>query len=152
MSLPMKNSHVIPVKPRKAVLPHDTESIRSLLKYIDLSIYPERGDVENPDDQWFICEEESGIIGCVALRRTTGEVRHIVVLPAYRRKGIGRQLANSAIEYLRKVGYSRIWGQIRVNNEDSQRLFESLGFKRVPKPMTSRKNPEVKLYKYILEF
>jgi N-acetylglutamate synthase-like GNAT family acetyltransferase len=143
---------VIPVKLRKAVLPHDAESIRSLLKYIDLSIYPECGDIENPDDQWFVCEEKSGIIGCVASRKTTGEVRHIVVLPAYRRKGIGRQLANSAIECLRKIGCSKIWGQIRVNNENSQRLFESLGFKRVPKPITSRKNHEVKLYKYILEF
>jgi ribosomal protein S18 acetylase RimI-like enzyme len=138
------------MKPRKAVLPHDTESIESLLKYIDLSIYPECGDIENPDDQWFVYEEELGIVGCVASRRSTGEIRHIVVLPDYRKRDIGRQLANSAIEFLGKLGYSRIWGQIRVDNRESQQLFESLGFKCDHKPITSRKNPEVKLYKYVL--
>lgn len=135
---------------RKASLPKDTKSIDSLLKYIDLSIYPERTDIENFDDQWFVFEEKEEIIGTVAARRSRGEIRHLVVLPNHRRKGIGSQLVNCTIEFLKSIGYSKIWAQVRVENEESQGLFGKLGFKRKPRPITSPKNPKVKLYKYML--
>lgn len=135
---------------RKVSLPNDTESILSLLNHIDLSIYPERTDIENPDDQWFVYEEKGEIIGCVAARRSGGEIRHIAVLPNHRRKGIGSQLVNCAIEFLKSIGYSRIWAQVRVENKESQGLFEKLGFKCKPRTIRSVKNPEVKLYKYVL--
>jgi len=135
---------------RKASLPNDAESILSLLRYIDLSVYPKLTDIENPDDQWFVYREKGEIVGCVAARRTTCEIRHIVILPNHQRKGIGTQLANSAIELLGSIGCSRIWVQIRLKNEKSQRLFEKLGFKREPRLIRSRKNPEVMLYSYVL--
>jgi len=135
---------------RKSSLPNDTESILRLLKYIDLSIYPESIDIENPDDQWFVYEDEGKIVGSVAARRSRGEMRHIVVLPNHREKGIGRQLASHAIELLRSIGYSSVWAQVRVENKESQRLFESLGFNRRSRRITSRKDPEVKLYRYVL--
>lgn len=135
---------------RKASLPNDTEFIHGLLKYIDLSIYPEPTDIENSDDRWFVYEDKGKIIGSVAARRNRGEIRHIVVLPNHRRKGIGSQLASRAIEFLRSIGYSSVWVQVRVENKESQRLFESLGFQRGSRLITSRKDPEVKLYKYAL--
>lgn len=115
-----------------------------------MSIYPEHTDIENPDDQWFVYDEKEEIIGCVATRISRGEIRHIVVLPNRRKKGIGTQLANCAIEFLKSIGYSIIWAQVRVEIKESQRLFEKLNFKRESRPIRSRKNPEVKLYKYVL--
>ena len=135
---------------RKAFLPNDTKSIRCLLRYIDLSIYPEYTDIENPDDQWFVYEEKGEIVGCVAARKSRGEIRHIAVLPNYRRRGIGSQLVNCTIEFLKSIDYSRIRAQVRVKNKKSQRLFEKLGFRREPRPIRSVKNSEVKLYKYVL--
>lgn len=135
---------------RKASLPKDTKSILSLLKYIDLSIYPKSTDIENPDDQWFVFEEKGEVIGFIAARRSRGEIRHIIVLPNHQRKGIGSQLANCAIEFLKSIGYAEIWAQVRVENKKSQRLFEKLGFRREPRLITSLKNPKVKLYKYML--
>jgi len=136
---------------RKASLPDDTKSIHHLLRLIDLSIYPENTDIGNPDDQWFVYEEHGEITGCVAARRSRGEIRHIAVEPLHRRKGIGNQLANCAIAFLKSIGYSTIWAQIRVKNEKSQQLFEKLGFKRKPiRPIRSLKDPHVKLYKYVL--
>jgi ribosomal protein S18 acetylase RimI-like enzyme len=135
---------------RKASFPNNTKSIHCLLRYIDLSIYPERIEIENPDDQWFVYEEKGEVIGCVAARRSRGEIRHIAVLPNHRRKGIGSQLVNCTIEFLKDIGYSTIWAQVRVKNKESQGLFEKLGFKRKPRPIRSVKNPEVKLYKYVL--
>ena len=135
---------------RKASLPNDTEFIIRLLGYIDLSIYPEATDIENPDDQWFVYEDKEEIIGSVAARRSRGELRHMVVLPSHRRKGLGRKLAKCAIEFLRGMGYSTVWAQVRARNKDSQRFFESLGFKRDSRLRTSLKDPEVKLYRYRL--
>jgi ribosomal protein S18 acetylase RimI-like enzyme len=137
------------VSVRKATLPTDTKSLHSLLKYIDLSIYPEHAEIENPDDQWFVYEEKEEIIGCVAARKNSGEIRHIAVVPNHRRKGIGTKLAKCAIEFLRSVGCPIIWTQVRVKNEESQGLFEKLNFMREAKPIRSRKNPEVKLFKYV---
>jgi len=135
---------------RRASLPSDTRSIYSLLKHIDLSIYPEPTNIENPDDQWFIYEEKGRIIGCVAARKSRGEIRHIVVLPKHEGKGIGTQLGNCAIGFLKDIGYLGVWVQVRVQNKRSQGLFEKLGFKREPRTIRSRKNPQVKLYKYVL--
>ena len=132
-------------------MPNDTESIHSLLKDLDLSIYPEPTDIENPDDQWFVYEENTEIIGCVAARRSRGEIRHVDVLLDHRRKSIGSKLVKRAIEFLKSIGYSRIWAQVRVTNEEGQGLFEKLGFERKPKLITSRKDPKVKLYKYELK-
>lgn len=135
---------------RKASLPNDTEFIIRLLGYIDLSIYPEATDIENTDDQWFVYEDNQKIVGSVTARRSRGEIRHIVVLPNHRRKGIGSQLASRAVEFLRSIGYSSVWGQVRVENKKSQRLFKNLGFKRESRPITFLKDPKVKLYKYVL--
>ena len=135
---------------RMASYPDDAESIRSLLRLIDLTIYPDLNDIRNPNDQWFVCEEMGEIIGCVAARKGIGEIRHIVVMPEHQRKGIGSQLANCAIEFLADLGYSRIWAQVRVKNAESQGLFEKLGFRRERRRIRSLKNPEVELYKYVL--
>jgi ribosomal protein S18 acetylase RimI-like enzyme len=139
------------VSVRKASLPDNTTSIQSLLKYIDLSIYPGPTDIENPDDQWFVYKENSEIVGCVAARRSRGEIRHVVVLPDHQREGVGSKLVKLGIEFLKSIGYSRIWAQIRVNNKESQAFFESLGFVRKSRLVTSPKDPQVKLYKYELK-
>ena len=136
---------------RKASLPNDIKSILSLLKYIDLSIYPGPIDIENPDDQWFVYEENRKIIGCVAARRSRGEIRHVVVLPKHQKKGVGSKRVKQGIEFLKSMGYSSVWAQIRVCNKKSRGLFERLGFKQKPRVVTSRKDPKVKLYKYEFE-
>ena len=135
---------------RNASLPNDMKSIVRLCKYIDMSIYPESFDIQNPDDKWFVYEDSRKIIGSVAARISTGEIRHIAVLPTHRRKGVGRQLMSHAIAFLRGIGRSSVWAQVRVENKESQKLFESLGFRRRSRNITSRKNPKVKLFKYIL--
>ena len=135
---------------RKASLPDDTESILSLLKYIDLSIYPGLTDIENPNDQWFVYEENREIIGCVAARRSRGEIRHVAVLSDHQNKGVGSKLVKQGIEFLKSMGYSSVWAQIRVCNKKSQGLFKKLGFVRKPGLITSLKDSKVKLHKYEL--
>lgn len=135
---------------RRASFPDDTKSIHSLIKYIDLSVYPEPANIENPDDQWFVYEEKRKVIGCAAATRSRGEIRHIVVLPNHRRSGIGSKLVNCTTDFLKNTGHSRIWAQVRVKNKESQRLFEKSGFERQLKLIRSSKDPKVKLYKYVL--
>jgi len=134
---------------RKACLPSDRSCIYRLLKLIELSIYPGYSDIENIADQWFVYEKATEIIGIVAARQDTGEIRHLAVSPNHRRMGIGSQLVRCAMEFLREKHCSRTWVQIRVDNSSSQKLFEKLGFVRKTKCVTSRKDANVKLYRYI---
>lgn len=46
-------------------------------------------------------------------------------------RGVGKKALLMAIAWLRKEGYQRARASILENNERSQRLFQSVGFKRI---------------------
>jgi ribosomal protein S18 acetylase RimI-like enzyme len=56
-------------------------------------------------------------------------IHDVIVLQAYRGKGIGRQLMNAIIDEARKRTCSRVTLEVRQDNGVAQRLYESLGFK-----------------------
>lgn len=55
-------------------------------------------------------------------------IHDLIVLPDYRRKGIGRQLLQAVIAIGRERGCSRITLEVRKDNLSAQHLCQSLGF------------------------
>jgi GNAT superfamily N-acetyltransferase len=74
-------------------------------------------------------------LGCCALVRIEDgqfEVAKMAVTPASQGVGIGRRLLNAAIEAGRIAGARRLYLETNHNLLPAIRLYESMGFKRLP--------------------
>jgi carbonic anhydrase len=72
--------------------------------------------------------------GCVAIRafsRNTCEMKRLYVRPDYRRSGIGRQLAHTAINAAREMGYEAIYLDTLPTMAAAVALYKSLGFREI---------------------
>jgi ribosomal protein S18 acetylase RimI-like enzyme len=94
----------------------------------------------------YVAEREGKVVGYtyagmegmdyMALRGPAGAVYDIVVDPAYRGQGIGRQLLTTALSALKERGAPRVVLSTAQGNEAAQHLFESAGFRRTMIEMT----------------
>jgi GNAT superfamily N-acetyltransferase len=89
-----------------------------------------------------------GLVGCVALRASTGqpgvcEMKRMFVRPAARRTGLGRRLAVAVMEEARRLGYRLMVLDTLPWLTEAQTLYASLGFRRTG---TAGLNPEVLLF------
>ena len=74
------------------------------------------------------------VVGCCALRRHAGDVLELAemaVTAEFRRRGIGRRLAESTIARAREWGADRLWLQTSPVLVEAIALYHSLGFRRV---------------------
>jgi ribosomal protein S18 acetylase RimI-like enzyme len=120
-----------------------------LLRNIDLSHFPQQQEIQNPNHQWFVYEEDDKVLGCVVAKENRQEIGHIAVDTDVLRKGIGSTLVNHCIPYLRSKSSKQVWAQVRVDNKASIGLFAKNGFK-IEKKITSSKNSNLKLFRFIL--
>ncbi len=60
-----------------------------------------------------------------------GTVLQVAVLPAHRRKGLGKQLTASALQQAEERGAEVVFLEVRVSNAAAKGLYESLGFKEI---------------------
>jgi ribosomal protein S18 acetylase RimI-like enzyme len=72
----------------------------------------------------------------MALRDSAGALYDVVVDPAHRGRGIGRLLVEAALDFLRARGAPRVVLSTAERNEEAQRLFASVGFRRTMIEMT----------------
>ncbi|GBD43601.1 Ribosomal-protein-alanine acetyltransferase [bacterium HR40] len=69
-----------------------------------------------------------------ALVRIVGEESELLsigVAPAFRRRGVGRELLRACLERCRRAGCTTMFLEVAVDNLAAQRLYESHGFRRV---------------------
>jgi ribosomal protein S18 acetylase RimI-like enzyme len=102
--------------------------------------------LEEPNVVVLVAESESDVIGYtyagvegwdyMALRGPAGVLYDIVVDPAHRGQGVGRQLLDATLAVLAERGAPRVVLSTAEQNEPAQRLFASAGFRRTMIEMT----------------
>ena len=82
------------------------------------------------DGLLFVAELDGDIVGAIMAGYDghRGWLYTLAVLPAYRRRGIGRELVNTAVEALEELGCIKVNLQIRAGNEAVTAFYRSLGF------------------------
>jgi ribosomal protein S18 acetylase RimI-like enzyme len=87
---------------------------------------------------------EGDVVGFMSLdlwARYTDSFDHVgvmgtIILPPWRRRGIGRRLAEHTLDFARAKGYEKIIIYVRAGNTGAQAFYRSLGF--VPKGILER--------------
>jgi ribosomal protein S18 acetylase RimI-like enzyme len=77
--------------------------------------------------------------GCCALRpldssdyANAAEMKRLYVRPAFRGLGLGRQLADAALDAARIAGYGSVLLDTLDDMEIARAMYEDLGFKEIP--------------------
>jgi GNAT superfamily N-acetyltransferase len=88
-----------------------------------------------PAGRLLLARRGSFAVGCVALRdlgQGTCEMKRMFVTDCERRTGVGRLLVNHLLEEARAAGYARMRLDTSHYQPPAQRLYESVGFQRIP--------------------
>lgn len=101
---------------------------------------------KEPDVIVLVAEQDGEVVGYayagleghdyMALRGPAGALYDVIVDPAHRGRGVGRQLLDAAIAALKTKGAPRVVLSTAQRNEPAQRLFERAGFRRTMIEMT----------------
>jgi GNAT superfamily N-acetyltransferase len=63
-------------------------------------------------------------------------IHDLIVLPAYRRKGIGRKLVAAVEKKALMAGCGKMTLEVRDDNKQAQKLYKSLGYGQCQPPMS----------------
>jgi len=104
------------------------------------------GNYAPPGGGLFIALIDGDPAGCVALRPIkpdeAAELKRLYVRPTGRGLGVGRALAQKAIERAREAGYRAVRLDTLASMSDAQRLYRVMGFTEIP-PYTFNPIPGV---------
>lgn len=93
------------------------------------------GDYSPPDGRLLLAVDDGQIAGCIAIRRIgpeTCEMKRLYVRPAFRGRGLGRELASVIIEDARKIGYKKMrLDTLPRRMQQAVSMYHALGFKEI---------------------
>lgn len=97
------------------------------------------GDYAPPRGALLLAKIEGAIAGCCALRPldssdyvNAAEMKRLYVRPAFRRLGLGRQLAEAILDAALMAGYDSVLLDTLDDMEIARAMYEELGFKEIP--------------------
>jgi ribosomal protein S18 acetylase RimI-like enzyme len=97
------------------------------------------GEYATPRGALLMVAVNGVVAGCCALRPLdssdyagASEMKRLYVRPAFRGLGLGRQLAEAALECARLAGYDCVLLDTLSDMEAARALYEDLGFDEVP--------------------
>jgi ribosomal protein S18 acetylase RimI-like enzyme len=81
----------------------------------------------------FVFEQDGRVVGHISLQPSPKEAKHwlianVAVLPAYRRRGIARQLVDAALEKAFRAGAKVVSLQVDIANQSAIDLYRRAGF------------------------
>lgn len=88
--------------------------------------------------------EKDAKVTAFLVARTAGdeaEILNLAVLPAVRRKGLGRRLLSEAILELRHAGAESIFLEVRESNSSGRAFYAAMGFVEVGRRKSYYRNP-----------
>lgn len=92
------------------------------------------GAYRRPEGRLLLARLSDQPAGCVALRELSEgicEMKRLFVRPPFRRKGIGRRLAETAIDAARRIGYQLMRLDTVSSMKEANALYRSLGFAEI---------------------
>ena len=97
------------------------------------------GEYAAPRGALLLAMVNQQVAGCCALRPldsaddpNAAEMKRLYVRPAYRRLGLGRQLAEAILDAARQCDYSCVLLDTLDEMETARALYEDLGFEEIP--------------------
>src|SRR5213075_1885830 len=94
------------------------------------------GKYARPGGVVLIAREGAQAAGAIAYRMVepgTCEMKRLYVRPAFRGRGLGRQLAEGIIEEARHIGYRAMRLDTLSSMVEARALYQSLGFLAIPR-------------------
>lgn len=93
------------------------------------------GNYSPPDGRLILATDEGKIAGCIAIRKIgpeTCEMKRLYVRPAFRGRGLGRELANAIVEEARSIGYQKMrLDTLPRMMEQAVNMYHSFGFNEI---------------------
>ncbi|MBA3773416.1 MAG: GNAT family N-acetyltransferase [Ramlibacter sp.] len=97
------------------------------------------GDYAPPRGALLLANVDERVAGCCALRPLDSadytnacEMKRLYVRPAFRAMGLGRELAEAALDMARQAGYSCVLLDTLDDMEAARALYHDLGFHDIP--------------------
>ncbi|MES2889942.1 MAG: GNAT family N-acetyltransferase [Pseudomonadota bacterium] len=97
------------------------------------------GEYAAPQGHLLLALVDGQVAGCGAFRSfpdadhaNACEMKRLFVRPAFRRFGLGRQLAQALLDEARRAGYSAVLLDTLDDMEAARELYASLGFEEIP--------------------
>ncbi len=94
------------------------------------------GDYAPPHGCLLLAEVDGFVAGCVALHQSEGpicEMKRLYARPACRGQGVGRALAQAAIEEARRMRYKIMrLDTVAPSMKEAVQLYRALGFREIP--------------------
>lgn len=93
------------------------------------------GEINNPLSYWLVAVDGDHVAGYVGSQSVMGEadMMNIAVEPAYRRRGIAKNLVEKLIFALKDKEVHCLTLEVRASNDAAISLYEQLGFVQVGK-------------------
>jgi putative acetyltransferase len=89
------------------------------------------GEYAPPAGRLLLALERDGAAGCVGLRRVdaaSAEIKRLYIRAAFRGHGLGRRLAQAAIDSARSAGYARVVLDTLPKMHQALALYRSMNF------------------------
>lgn len=95
----------------------------------DSAAATERYLQRNPGLSFVVCDE-GRLVGCVMAGHDgrRGYLQHLLVLPAYRQRGIARQLVNACLDALLAQGIAKSHIEVLNDNAGARQFWQKIGW------------------------